>query len=186
MRYLAAIGLLLGMVTICSADDGTGADLDEKWEKSVKQIPSIIEQYATSIGCEFHMSKSNVVPYDIGGLHSYVAVFSIDNGCSGGSAMSRPVFVVLQPVAYDKILVNAAYSAPHQTAEEFPGLVTNIFLKDGKLWFKAKAYDLTKDALCCPSVPVTGQVEYQGGKWVPITNQLPNPAYMDSPRTQES
>ena len=90
--------------------------------------------------------------------------------------MSRPVFVVLQPSAYGKILINAEYSAPHRTSEKFPSLVTKLFVKDNKLWFKAKAYDLAKDALCCPSMPIIGQVEYVNGEWVPIVKQLPNTA----------
>jgi hypothetical protein len=175
--WLLAVIIVLLPLTASSVVEANGDD--QGWRDRIKaaeaNIPAVIEQYATSIGCAFHMEQRNIVPYMLKGNPVFVAVISLDNLCTGGSAMSRPVFVIVEHGGpADSIVVNAEYSAPHQTSEDFPQTVTDLFLKDGELWYKALEHDFTKDALCCPSVPVTGRVVCKNGAWHSIrTNQLP-------------
>lgn len=177
MRILSSLAILLVMLARLSSAEANGdpAEYEAEVKKAEERIPAVIEQYATSIGCAFHMKKDNIVPYVINGEPSFVGVFSLDNGCTGGSAMSRPVFVVVQhggPTI--SIVVNAEYSAPHQTSSDFPQVITDLFLKDGELWYKALEFDFKKDANCCPSVPVTGRVVYKNGKWQGIPVKEPS------------
>lgn len=172
--FIGAIAVLLS--EFCLADEpGAEAEVEAQFRRSVKNIPSVVKQYADAVGCEFHMKRTNVVPYELDGGSAYIAVMHLDNGCSGGSAMSRPVFVALRPAAYQKVLVDASYSAPDQTSQEFPSLISRIYLKGGEIWFEGKTFDLAKDPICCPSVNVVGRVKYQSGKWVPVgTKVSPN------------
>jgi len=177
MHSLTALGIaLVILVRLSSAEaNGDPAEYEAEVRKAEERIPAVIEQYATSIGCAFYMEKNNVVPYVIDRRQSFVAVFSLDDGCTGGSAMSRPVFVVVRhggPTT--SIVVNAEYSAPHQTSSDFPQVITDLFLKDGELWYKALEFDFKKDANCCPSVPVTGRVVYKNGKWQGIPVKEPS------------
>ena len=93
--------LLVILCAICSIDSyadevGTEAAMDEKFKKAVRNIPSVIKRYANTIGCNVNLDNNSVVQYDFDGMKSYIAVVHTDSGCSGGSAMSRPVFIVLK------------------------------------------------------------------------------------------
>ena len=134
-------------------------------KKAEKNIPKIVEQYATSLGCEFAMNPQNVVKFSFDKEKAYIALFSFDLGCSGGSSMSRPVFVVLKHGANNNLYIDPKYSSPHQTSQNFPSTIKSVFIKEGKLWYSALDFDFSKDGLCCPSVPVNGELVYENGNW---------------------
>jgi hypothetical protein len=129
-------------------------------------IAAVVRDYANSIGCEVHVGRNDITPLTIDYRDVYVVRYSLDLGCSGGSAMQRSAFAVVGRTDYGrKLYVLPNYSAPHQTTMDFPANVHRIFMKDGQLRFQAK--DLTDgDSLCCPSLPIEGSVIFREGKWV--------------------
>lgn len=168
----------------CFADEiGIEDVLDAKFREAERNIPKVIKQYAESIGCSSYLKRNNVVPYEMDGGKAYVAVIHLDNGCSGGVAMSRPVFILLKPAAFQMIKVDTDHSAPHQTSPKFPSLISRLYVRNGALWFQGKAFDLAKDANCCPSIYVTGRITYRKGEWVPVspTSSSSNPAQESTP-----
>jgi len=144
--------------------------LNTKKKIAEETIPNIVERYALSFGCEFNMQKRSVVELTHWKEISYLAVYSLDLGCSGGSAMSRPYFVVLSN--HDRtrprnIFVNPKYSLPAQTSEGFPQTITGLYIKNEKIYYSALEFDFKKDALCCPSVPIEGELVFEGDHWKP-------------------
>lgn len=132
----------------------------------VKAIAAVVNDYGNSIGCEVHLNKKNIVPYTMDYQDVYVVLYSIDPGCSGGSAMIQAVFAVVGRTDYGrKFYVLPNYSSPHQISIDFPANTYQIFLKDGQIRFRAKALS-NSDALCCPSIPVEGRVVFREGMWV--------------------
>lgn len=143
--------------------------LNEKFKVAVENIPVVLRHYAESIGCEFNLDPSNIVQYTFERKTDYVSVFSLDNGCTTGTAMSRSIFALLQTDGYQrKFLISAEHSAPHQTSDEFPPRISRLYVKDAQLHFEGLELDPATDALCCPSIKISGHVLYKDGKWVPV------------------
>jgi len=164
-----AIGLLL-IVGTCRADPDV-AEYERYAEaqraKAGAEIPRLVRKYGETIGCNFSMNKSNVVAYTQGDFGAFVALFSIDEGCSGGSAMSRPVLVVLRwggPGLWD-LFIDPNYSLPIHSAS-FPRTVAKIYAVGQELRFEALELR-TSDALCCPSKHVSGRVVWTSNGWGP-------------------
>lgn len=137
-------------------------------------IPNIVERYALSFGCMFDMQKQNVVELKDWEQLSYVSLYSLDLGCSGGSAMSRSYFVVISN--YDRshprnIFVNPKYSLPSQTSEKFPSHLESIYLENGKLKYRAREYNWATDSLASPSIIVIGEVEFKNNIWQPKSQE---------------
>jgi len=170
---LSIVFMLLSLNVIATPEEEEKQfELQYQNEKHLgeEKIPAIVGQYALSFGCAFHMEKGNVVELKAWKETSYLALYSLDLGCSGGSAMSRPYFVVLSN--FDRshprnIFVNPKYSLPSQTSESFPSHVEAIYLADEKLKYKALKYGFSKDPLSSPSVVVTGEVEFKNSIWQP-------------------
>lgn len=163
-------GLLILLSTFSFAD--SDADLEKYLAQLPKPehiIPPVVESYGRAIGCDFYFDPENIVEKEIDQKRSFIALFTVDIGCSGGNNNYRPVFVVLQYGAYDKIFISLKYSLPSQTSDEFPKDTQNIYIRDGKIRFNAKKFDPKKDALCCASIPFSGEVIFSDGKWNPIS-----------------
>jgi len=124
-------------------------------EIPVDTIAVVLKSYADTVGCNFNFDKKNIVQYDIdgNGKKEYVVLFFIDAGCSGGSSMTTSVFAVLNDSFYG-VFVRPHMSQPATPSFGFPSFIERIFLKNGQLWYSAKDFDWSKDALCCPSIPV--------------------------------
>ena len=135
-----------------------------------EKIIPILKQYATSIGCSFYIDQSNIFTYKFKKRKAIVAMYSLDVGCSGGTAMSRSIFARLDyaSASIDKILVNPEFSLPSQTSSEFQSRIEKVYLEGNKIKYSALEHDFLKDALCCPSIRVTGTVELIDKTWVPI------------------
>lgn len=145
-------------------------EYEEQKQSAKETIPSIVERYALSFGCVFNMQKDNVVELKNWEELSYLSLYSLDLGCSGGSAMSRPYFVVISN--YDRsrpqqIFVNPKYSLPSQTSNNFPQRITGIYTKSEKIYYSALEFDFAKDTRCCPSVKVEGELVFEEGQWKP-------------------
>jgi len=132
-----------------------------------QKIIPVLKQYANSIGCAYDFNPKNIVQYSNVSEKSFVVLFSLDVGCSGGNAMSRPVIALMQFSELGKVYVNPKYSMPSQTSEKFPSHTEIIYLENGNLKFKAREYDFAKDPLSSPSVIVTGEIELKNGFWQP-------------------
>lgn len=166
MRPLAGLLYLLLFSSLAQAE--SEAEARAAWiagrKAAEKHIPATIRKYAEAIGCNFAMDPKNLLPYQLDGKAGFVALFLLDVGCSGGSTMSRPVLVFLQHSGLNKVVIDVLYSNPLQTSEEFPSMVTRIYLKKGKLYFQG--FELRpEDALCCPSLKVGGRVEFRKQQW---------------------
>lgn len=134
--------------------------------KTVDKVAKVAKGYAESLGCAVTLDKRNVLPYSIEGQKLFMVLYSIDLGCSGGSAMSRPALAVLERNAYGNFYVRPEYSSPLSMSDQFPAATDRLFLKDGRLRFAGRELG-PNDALCCASVPVEGWVRFSQGQWVP-------------------
>lgn len=80
--------------------------------------------------------------------------------------MSRPVIITIrQSISYPKLYVDARSSAPYQTSNELPQHMSKIYVYNNRLWYEAKEFDFKKDALCCPSISVRGELRFENGMW---------------------
>ncbi len=139
---------------------------DAEVKRAAADIPKVVEKYASAMGCNFNIDPKNVIPYSVipDLAKSYVAVYGLDLGCSGGNSMDRSFFVYVQLGSGYKFYVNPTYSNPEQTSDKFPAWITKLYLKNGEIWFDAKDW-AGKDANCCPSLTVSGRVYFENGNW---------------------
>jgi len=165
MRIIKNFIILLSFVcsTFCFA--GNPQQLNNK-DVIHQKILTVVEQYATSLGCIFHINPNNIVSYKLNRDIVFVALYSLDLGCSGGSNMSRPAFVVIRAGAYNTYLVDPRYSSPLQTSSNLPQHLNEIFIKNDEIWYKALKHDFSKDPICCPSIQIEGRIKYKNGLWV--------------------
>ncbi len=133
--------------------------------ETVAQVARVATSYAESLGCAVTLDKSNVVPSSIEGKNLFIVLYSLDVGCSGGSAMSRPAFAALERNAYGNFYVRPEYSSPLSMSDQFPASTDRLFLKDGRLRFAGRELG-PNDALCCASMPVEGWVRFSRGQWI--------------------
>jgi hypothetical protein len=133
--------------------------------KTEDKVASVATSYAESLGCAVTFDKRNVVPYSIEGNNLFIVLYSIDVGCSGGSAMSRPALAALERNVYGNFYVRPEYSSPLSTSDQFPASTDRLFLKSGRLRFAGRELG-PNDALCCASVPVEGWVSFSRGQWI--------------------
>lgn len=91
------IGMLLGMLAfpalgLAESEEAFQKHLGEHdaiRQEAVRHIPRLIETYASTVGCAFSWNPANVVPYQLDGKDVFVALYSLDVGCSGGSRRTR-------------------------------------------------------------------------------------------------
>lgn len=127
-------------------------------------IARVVTAFGNALGCEVHLDRKNIVRHAMQDDEVFVILYSIDLGCSGGSAMSRPAFAVVTQGAYGRFFVRPEYSSPLQTSNKFPTVTYRLYKEGGLLRYLAKGLADT-DALCCPSIPVEGQVVFRDGVW---------------------
>ena len=141
------------------------------------KVESVVKAYANTIGCLLRLDRRNIVRQNIGGLNgasTYVVLFAIDQGCSGGSAMSQSAIAVVEQGMQGRMFIRPELSFPVTKNEGLPQYTEKIFVRNGDLRFAAKDFDFSKDALCCPSLPVEGRLSFKDGKW--IAESLPAPS----------
>ena len=159
--------LPLGVMGESKEDEEAYAAFEIQKKKEIERgIPKLVEQYATSIGCGFGMNTENIVKFT---LHdSYVVLFSLDVGCSGGSSMYRPVFAVVQHGAYFTMFINPDYSNPNQSSQDFPQQTFRLFSRDGKIFYRAKQFSGSKEFF-------EGELRFEDDQWKGINSQLVQP-----------
>ncbi len=146
----------------------SGSSLAGEAKIPVGKLARVANTYATSIGCVLAFDKRNIVEYPVssGGEKNYVALVGIDPQCSKGSAMYHSAIVALVAIEGSGVFVVPDQSFPIAENEGLPQYVERIYTKGGELWFSGKEFDSSKDALCCPSLSVTGKVVLRNGNWV--------------------
>jgi hypothetical protein len=147
----------------CCAQDGPALDraLEQRLRQAETEIPSVIKRYAEAIGCAFQLLPSNITRFELNGRDDVIAVFYLDNGCSGGNKMWRPVFALLQPDGFRmRYVVSASHSAPHQTSRDFPQTITRIYPEEGHLKFAGEEH--------LDRTVISGRVVFENGMWQPI------------------
>ncbi len=141
----------------------------------IEKIETALKSYAEATGCNLRFEKNNVVQFDATGGRAlqYVALFFLDDGCTGGSNMGSSMFAVLGWGGFggDRIIVSAAMSQPAAPSFGFPRFIERIFVKGNQLWYDGKVHDWSKDAPNFPSVPVEGQVLLHRGVVRPGGNE---------------
>jgi len=133
--------------------------------ETLGKVAAVTLRYANSLGCAVTLDKRNIVPVRLDDRDLFVVLYSIDVGCSGGSAMSRPALAALKRSTYGTFYVRPEYSSPLSTSDQFPAATDRIFLKDGRLGYQGRELG-PDDALCCASVRVEGWARFKNGKWV--------------------
>lgn len=170
MRCLISLllsALVSGLCFAESAEDERAYELyyQSQLKEAIESIPKVVEQYASSLGCNFDMKSENVVPYTLNKRSIYVAVFFLDVGCSGGSAMGGSYIVALEKSSsYPKFYISPNFSSLSQTSGDFPRFIDKLFLKNGELWYSALRLQ-PQDPLCCPSGQESGRVIFENGIW---------------------
>ena len=151
-------------------DEDYDSEMRARRAAAVAGIPRLVKQYGETIGCEFSMNPANVVPFQGARDSAYIALFDIDEGCSGGTAMSRPVIAVLGwgGGSMDKLFIDASVSLP-ANASAFPQWVSRIYAQGTGARFVA--FELRPgDALCCHTGRIAGKLTWDPGRsaWVPV------------------
>ena len=150
------------------------------------QVLAPVEQYARAIGCNLQLDRRNVAQYRLDDSVAFVVVYSLDVGCTGGSAMTRSVFAVVRRGGNDHFFIDPRYSSPFQTDQGFPPLIERITVEGRAIRYTGRELDPAKDAPCCPSVLVEGLASFDKGKWISVgTPVMPsNPSLQrDAPKS---
>jgi hypothetical protein len=132
---------------------------------AVGDVAAVVTQYVKTLGCAVAIDKRNIVRFSIDGEPRFVALYSLDEGCSGGSAMSRPAFAVIEASPMGGFYIKPMYSAPEATSDAFPPIIDRLFVRGGQLRFEGRALG-PNDALCCASMRVEGAVAFRAGHWI--------------------
>jgi len=133
--------------------------------KTLGKVAAVTLSYANSLGCAVTLDKRNIVPFRMDDHDLFVVLYSMDVGCSGGSAMNRPALAALERNPYGAFYVRSEYSSPLSTSDRFPAATDRIFLKDGRLGFEGRELG-PNDALCCASSRVEGWARFEHGQWI--------------------
>ena len=128
------------------------------------KIEKVLTAYAKATGCDFEMDKKNIVRIDLNGDEDivYVALFIIDEDCSGGSGSWTSNLAVLdqntERAAKTEIYVRPEMTMPVAPGVGLPRFIDRIFIKNKQLWFAGRIHaDI--DGNNFPSIPVESQVQ---------------------------
>jgi hypothetical protein len=126
-----------------------------------EKIESVLKKYVQTYGCLVSFNRDKIVKYN----RRYVALYSVDPSCAGGSQSSQNAIAVFT-YSYPDVHIVPGESFPSAPLFGFPRSIDKIFVKNNQLWYSGKKYnwdvaanndDIQGDALCCPSVLVESQ-----------------------------
>ena len=140
-------------------------------QSDYKKIHVTVEKFGTSLGCNFHMDQKNIVPWKDKDGAAFLVLFSIDYGCSGGTAMNRPVFAIVRTGAYSTPYIDQNNSTPNRTSDRFPASIERIYRRGETVQYFGRRLR-PSDALCCASQRVKGMVSWTPHGWEPENEQL--------------
>lgn len=135
-----------------------------------KRIEAVVKAYVGTIGCLLNLDRQNIVKFGVNdeGATTYVALFSIDPNCSGGSAMAHSAIALLERTS-GGIFIRPAQSFPVASSRGLPQYVERIYVQGDHLRYSGKEFDVAKDPLCCPSIQVKGELMLIDGVWSAIS-----------------
>ena len=131
-----------------------------------QKINRVVEMFGSSLGCNFHAPKQNIVPWKDKNGVGHLVLFSIDYGCSGGNAMDRPVLALVRTGAYSTPYMDQQLSTPDRTSDLFPAIIERITKTGNKIQYTGRRLR-PSDALCCASQRVQGTVTLTTHGWEP-------------------
>ncbi|EUJ11287.1 hypothetical protein Meth11DRAFT_2127 [Methylophilaceae bacterium 11] len=152
--------IILLVLTLFSAtlQAQSTADFDKpdntRFDEATKQAPipaakieKILRTYAETIGCDFSMSRKNIVEIDIDQDEfqekEFVALFNIDVGCAGGSGTGKSSIAVLKyrdVFHKDMIYILPELSEPSIASYGLPKFIDRLYIKNGQLWCSGKIH----------------------------------------------
>ncbi len=166
---LARPALALLALQTCLAPSAAFADSgDSTHAKSngapIKAITAAMLSYVRSVGCNDNVDPRQIVEipqgYGIPWRGEYLVTYSVDVGCQGGSTSATTAFGVVRRGSTGSYYVDPELSRPDATIG-FPNDIVALNVRNGEIFFTAKDFDFSKDALCCPSVIVSGKVRLE-------------------------
>ncbi|WP_431484642.1 hypothetical protein [Pseudomonas solani] len=173
-KRLAACAVLLGLlspVALGDTEESVAAYVrlqEQRIAEEIENIPSLVERYASTLGCSYAMDPKNVVPYTLD-RRVHVALYALDLGCSGGSQMQATQIAVVTYGSYDKLYISPEHS---RIANRPPRIVDRLYLEDGALRYEGRNLR-GEDALCCPSGIVRGTLKFDGSMWTFVDDAEP-------------
>ncbi len=173
-KHLAACAVLLGLlssVALGDTEESVAAYVrlqEQRIAEEIENIPSLVERYASTLGCSYAMDPKNVVPYTLD-RRVHVALYALDRGCSGGSQMQATQIAVVIYGSYDKLYISPEHS---RIANRPPRIVDRLYLEDGALRYEGRNLR-GEDALCCPSGIVRGTLKFDGSMWTFVNDAKP-------------
>ncbi|MDW3711129.1 MULTISPECIES: hypothetical protein [unclassified Pseudomonas] len=173
IRQAACVVLLSLLSSVALGDTEEGiADYirlqEQHIAKEIENIPSLVERYASTLGCSYAMDPKNVVPYTLD-RHVHVALYALDAGCSGGSQMQATQIAVVTYGGYDRLFISPELS---RIANRPPKIVDRIYVENGALRYEGRKPS-SDDALCCPSGIVRGTLKFDGSMWTFVDDAEP-------------
>lgn len=158
------------MALLCSPLSGWSQTAHElrEWEvikvRGVERLPDAVRAYANSIGCNVSFNPNNIARWKGDPGVRYIALVTIDEGCSGGSGSWRSIILGVRQGANATLFIHPDYSLPKLTSEAFPQMIDSISATEHGVRFAgrvAQAHDNQNN----PSKPVTGTIVWAGKEW---------------------
>ena len=161
LALLLVQGYLLPHFAFAASGDSTKA---KSSGLPIKAITAAMLSYARSIGCSENVDPRQIVEipqgYDLSLRGEYLVTYSVDVGCEGGSTSAATAFGVVQRGSTGGLYVDPELSRPEATVG-FPSNIVALNVRNGEIFFTAKDFDFSKDALCCPSAVVSGKIRLE-------------------------
>lgn len=132
--------------------------------KAVAALPDVVRSYANSIGCNVSFESSNIARWTGNPAVHYIALVTLDEGCSGGTRSWRSIIVAVRRGANAALFINPDYSLPMLTSEEFPQMIDTLSATKDGVRFVGRSPQ-GQDSSNNPSRPITGKVVWTGEKW---------------------
>ncbi|MFM9913747.1 MAG: hypothetical protein ACKVN9_09465 [Methylophilaceae bacterium] len=161
-------------------------------ETSIDQkIVHLVSSYATAISCDWgginSKSIAALVPYknqEDYDSAKYAVLWSGDIGCLGGSGSVTTNIAIVIVSESGQFVIDPSLSSPaikFQSIDSrfFPKIISNT---SDALVLEGMDYDLPKDSMCCPSIPVQVTVKVnEKGDWKVIDKKVKNREKMPNP-----
>lgn len=132
--------------------------------RGIEGLPDVVRSYANSIGCNVSFDSSNVARWKGNpGVH-YIALVTLDEGCSGGTRSWRSIILAVRRGANASLFIHPDYSLSKLTSEAFPQMIDSISATKDGVRFTGRI-PRARDDHNNPSRHVTGKIVWTGKEW---------------------
>lgn len=164
LRYIAFMALLCSPLLAWAQ---TAHELRE-WEaikaRAFERLPGTVLSYASSIGCNVSFNPNNIVRWKEEPGVRYIALVTLDVGCSGGSRSWRSIVLGIRQGANAALLIHPDYSLPALTSNAFPQMIDSISATSHGVRFAGRVPQ-RNDSANSPSRRVEGTIGWNGKGW---------------------